>query len=107
MHLGHYYLLKGNTVLQRAPDGTVVLSQPLKHWYGKAREIFEQAAQLDRAANERQRAEQARRGTNLARVRDVGDFKIYWNLGLINARLGNNDDAVTAYEYMQIGRAHV
>lgn len=101
VHLGHYYALKGNSVLQRTPDKTVVLSQPLKHWYGKALAVLNRAAELDRAANQRHRAHQVQLGQDPAGVPDVGNYKIYWNSGVINARLGNYNDALAAYTYMR------
>jgi len=101
VHLGHYYVLKGNAVLQRSPDGAVMLLQPLKHWYGKALEVLTRAAELDHQANARHHAEQTRLGKKPEEITDIGNFEIYWNLGVISARLNNHKEALAAYEYMR------
>ncbi len=101
VQLGHYYVLKGSTVLQRAPDGTVTQTQPLKHWYGKAIEDLTRAAQLDCAANVRYQEQERRLGRPTDQIRDIGNFNIYWNIGAIEVQLQNYEAALRAYHTMR------
>jgi protein O-mannosyl-transferase len=101
LHLGAYYRIKGDTLAQRAPDGSLVPSPASMPWYQKSVDVLEDAIPLDHEFNEDNRRKEIQRGRNPNLIPDIGNHEIYWNLGLSCMRLGKYDRALEAYLYMR------
>jgi len=101
LHLGAYYRIKGDTLAQRAPDGTLIPTPASLPWYQKSADALARAVPLDRDFNEDNRRKEFRRGRKPEEIPDIGNHEIYWNLGLSDMRLGNLQGALEAYLYMR------
>ncbi len=101
LHLGAYYRIKGDTLAQRAPDGTLIPTAASAPWYQKSAEALARAVPLDREFNDDNRRKELKRGRKPEDIPDIGNHEIYWNLGLSDMRLGNYQGALDAYVYMR------
>ncbi|MCG3149708.1 MAG: hypothetical protein PCFJNLEI_03173 [Verrucomicrobiae bacterium] len=101
LHLGAYYRIKGDLLAQRAADGTLVPSPASVPWYQKSADTLARAVPLDTEFNTDNRTKELKRGRKAEEIPDIGNHEIYWNLGLSHMRLGNHDEALRAYLYMQ------
>jgi tetratricopeptide (TPR) repeat protein len=101
LHLGAYYRIKGDTLAQRAADGTLIPSPASIPWYQKSAATLARAVPLDREFNDDNRQKELKRGRKPEDIPDIGNHEIYWNLGLSLMRLGNHDEALHAYLYMR------
>lgn len=101
LHLGAYYRIKGDTLAQRAPDGTLIPTAQSIPWYQKSTEILARAVPLDREFNEDNRRKELRRGRKPEQIPDIGNHEIYWNLGISHMRLSQLQPALEAYMYMR------
>jgi len=52
LHLGAYYRIKGDTLAQHAPDGTLVSTAQSLPWYQKSVEALSAAVPLDHEFND-------------------------------------------------------
>jgi hypothetical protein len=87
LELGIYYEAKAAAL--RPPGDDAV-------WYRKAADVLAEAARLDRVANEENRRRQVARGKRPSEVPDIGNQSIYYHLGLVHARLSEQDQALAA-----------
>ncbi len=101
LHLGAYYQLKGDALAQQAPDGSLIATPASMEWYRKSVEVLRRAVPLDKEFNDDNRQKEIKRGRNPDLIQDIGNHEIYWNLGLSNMRLGQQQDAIEAYLYMR------
>ncbi|HUK83593.1 MAG TPA: tetratricopeptide repeat protein [Verrucomicrobiae bacterium] len=101
LHLGAYYRIKGDTLAQRGPDGTLTPTAASMPWYQKSAEALARAVPLDRAFNDDNHNKELKRGRKPEEIPDIGNHEIYWNLGLSYMRLGNYPGALEAYQYMR------
>lgn len=100
LHLGAYYRIKGDTLAQRAPDGSLIATPASIEWYRKSCEVLAKAVPLDREFNDDNRRKEINRGRKPETIQDIGNHEIYWNLGLSHMRLGQQQQALDAYIYM-------
>ncbi|MDD2763810.1 MAG: DUF1736 domain-containing protein [Opitutaceae bacterium] len=93
--LGLYYRLKGEFLDQR--------SQPAeaKRFYQKSVDILQRAREVDRWINQASRQASLRRGRPGAELADVGNYRIYLQLGQTRLRLGDWAEAEAAGRYAQ------
>lgn len=101
LHLGAYYRLKGDSLAQQAPDGSLIATPSSMEWYRKSVEVLRKAVPLDREFNDDNRKKELKRGRKPETIQDIGNHEIYWNLGLSNMRLGQQQEAIDAYLYMR------
>ena len=101
LHLGAYYRIKGDTLSQRAPDGTLVTTAQSMPWYQKSVEALSKAVPLDHAFNDDNRAKELRRGRKPEQIPDIGNHEIYWNLGLSYMRMSQYQQALDSYIAMR------
>jgi tetratricopeptide (TPR) repeat protein len=101
LHLGAYYRIKGDTLAQRAPDGTLLPTAASAVFYQKSADALTKAVPVDRAFNTDNRQKELRRGKTDDQIPDIGNHEVYWNLGLSYMRLGKYDEALDAYLYMR------
>ena len=101
LHLGAYYRIKGDLLAQKGADGTLIPSPASVPWYQKSAATLARAVPLDVDFNDDNRRKELKRGRKLEEIPDIGNHEIYWNLGLSHMRLGNHDEALRAYYYMQ------
>jgi tetratricopeptide (TPR) repeat protein len=101
LHLGAYYRIKGDTLAQRAPDGTIMPTPASMPWYQKSVEALSQAVPLDHEFNDDNRAKELKRGRNPNQIPDIGNHEIYWNLGLSYMRMSQYQQALDAYLAMR------
>jgi hypothetical protein len=101
LHLGAYYRIKGDTLAQRGPDGSLIITPESRLWYEKSVAVLSRAVPLDREFNEDNRRKELRRGKRPEQIQDIGNHEIYWNLGLSHMRLSQYQEALDAYLYMR------
>jgi tetratricopeptide (TPR) repeat protein len=101
LHLGAYYRIKGDTLAQRAPDGSLIPTPASLPWYQKSVDVLQRAAPLDHEFNDDNRRKELKRGRKPETIQDIGNHEIYWNLGLSLMRLGQHQAAFDAYVYMR------
>ncbi len=101
LHLGAYYRIKGDTLAQHAPDGSLIPSTNSIPWYQKSVEALEKAVPLDHEFNDDNRAKELKRGRNPDQIPDIGNHEIYWNLGLSYMRMSQYAPALKAYFAMR------
>jgi len=101
LHLGAYYRIKGDTLAQRAPDGTLVPTANSMPWYQKSVEALAKAVPLDHEFNDDNRRKELKRGRKPDQIPDIGNHEIYWNLGLSYMRMSQYQPALDAYTAMR------
>jgi protein O-mannosyl-transferase len=101
LHLGTYYRIKGDKLLQRVGAGTFAISGQSAQYYRKAVETLLRAVDLDHQFNNIQREKDLRRGRRPDQIHDVGNHEIYFHLGLTYQRLSQYDNALQAFLYMR------
>jgi len=74
--VGSYYVIKGDTLAARTPEGDVVATEPARAWYGRCVDVLERARALDHEP----------------------DLELYNNLSLAYVRLGRFDQALGTYQ---------
>ncbi len=99
--LGKSYRIKGDSLAQRNADGKLIPSPASREWYQKSASTLERAVVLDRESNQDNRNNELKRGRPPQDIPDIGNDKIYRDLGLAHARLGNHAKALEAYQYMR------
>ena len=93
--LGMYYRLKGDFLTQRGQPGEA------GRFYRKSVDILLRAQAVDRWVNEASHRASLRRGRPVDELTDVGNFRIYLQLGQSYLQLGNWAGAETAGRYAQ------
>jgi tetratricopeptide (TPR) repeat protein len=93
--LGMYYRLKGDFLTQRGQPGEA------GRFYRKSVDILLRAQAVDRWANEASHRASLRRSRPVDELADVGNFRIYLQLGQSYLQLGNWTGAETAGRYAQ------
>ena len=93
--LGMYYRLKGDFLSQRGQPGEA------GRFYRKSVDILLRAQAVDRWANEASHRASLRRGRPADELADVGNFRIYLQLGQSYLQLGNWAGAEAAGRYAQ------
>ncbi len=101
LHLGAYYRLKGDTLAQRSPDGTLVPTAQSLPWYQKSVEALAKAVPLDHDFNDDNRRKELKRGRKPDQIPDIGNHEIYWNLGISYMRMSQYQQALDAYTAMR------
>ena len=101
LHLGAYYRIKGDVLAQRAPDGSILVTEAALPWYQKSVDVLMRAIPMDRAFNEDNRRKELARGRKAEDIVDVGNAEIYSNIGLTQLRLNNYQAALNAYADMR------
>ncbi|MGH7176216.1 MAG: hypothetical protein ACREJC_02445 [Tepidisphaeraceae bacterium] len=101
MHLGMYYGKKGESLCQREPDGTPVLTPAARPWYRKSVEALERGMVIDRAFNATNRAKELARGTRPQDIGDAGLNQIYDFAGTSYLRLGDYNASLQNYAYFR------
>ncbi len=101
LHLGAYYRIKGDLFAQHGSDGSLILTPASQPWYQNSADMLARAVPLDQAFNNDNRQKELKRGRKPEDIPNIGNHEIYWNLGLSEARLGKNLDALNAYLYMR------
>ena len=101
LHLGAYYRIKGDTLAQRAPDGSLVATAQSLPWYQKSVEALSKAVPLDHEFNDDNRTKELKRGRRPDQIPDIGNHEIYWNLGLSYMRMSQYQQALDAYLAMR------
>lgn len=81
--LGRYYRLKGDFLIRRNEPAAAA------HFFRQAVAILERARAVDRWANEAAHRAEVRRGRKPGDLADVGNYRIYLELGLARLRLGD------------------
>ena len=97
LHLGAYYRIKGDTLAQHAPDGSLVPTAASMPWYQKSVEALAKAVPLDHEFNDDNRSKELKRGRRPDQIPDIGNHEIYWNLGLSYMRMSQYQSALAAY----------
>ncbi|HVT90251.1 MAG TPA: hypothetical protein VHD56_15475 [Tepidisphaeraceae bacterium] len=100
LHLGMYYLMRGDTFVQMMPNGDVTVPPEAQICYRNAITVLEKGSLVDRAFNEINRTKQILRGDNPDNITDVGLAPIYNTLGMAYARMRIFDDAFKRFQYM-------
>lgn len=90
LHLGAYYRIKGDLLVQTDPNAA-------RSWYQKSIEALKSAVVSDQAFNADNRNKELARGRAPDQIPDIGNQEIYANLGVGYMRLGQYQDAVNAY----------
>jgi tetratricopeptide (TPR) repeat protein len=93
--MGLYYRLKGTLLQQR---GEAAAAQG---YFLKAVAVLEQARAVDRWVNQASREKSLRAGKPEAEIRDVGNYRVYVQLGMAYLLAGENAEAEQAGRYMQ------
>jgi len=93
--LGMYYRLKGDFLNQRGQPGEA------GRFYQKSVDILLRAQEVDHWVNEASHRASLRRGRPAEELADVGNFRIYLQLGQSCLQLGNWAGAETAGRYAQ------
>lgn len=101
LHLGAYYRIKGDKLLQRVNAGTFAVSEQSAQYYRKAIDALLQAVNLDQQFNKTQWEKDLRRGRRPEEIRAVGNQEIYFHLGLTYLRLSEYDKALQAFLQMR------
>ena len=101
LHLGTYYRIKGDKLLQRVNAGTFAVSEQSAQYYHKAIDTLLQAVNLGQQFNKTQREKELRRGRRPEEICDVGNQEIYFQLGLAHLRLYEYDKALQAFLQMR------
>ena len=101
LHLGTYYHIKGDKLLQRVGTGAPEISGESAQYYLKAVQTLLQAVNLDHQFNKMQREKDLRRGRSPDQIRDVGNQEIYLHLGLTYLQLSQYDNALQSLLYMR------
>jgi tetratricopeptide (TPR) repeat protein len=101
LHLGAYYRIKGDTLAQHAPDGTLVPIPQSLPWYQKSVDALAKAVPLDHEFNDDNRNKELKRGRRSDQIPDIGNHEIYWNLGLSYMRMSQYQQALDAYLAMR------
>jgi protein O-mannosyl-transferase len=101
LHLGAYYRIKGDTLAQHAPDGSIVSTPASMPWYQKSVEALVAAVPLDHEFNDDNRNKELKRGRSPDQIPDIGNHEIYWNLGLSYMRMSQYQQALDAYFAMR------
>jgi tetratricopeptide (TPR) repeat protein len=90
LHLGAYYRIKGDLLVQTDPNAARSL-------YQKSIETLNYAVLSDQAFNADNRNKELARGRLSDQIPDIGNQEIYANLALGYMRLGQYQDALNAY----------
>jgi tetratricopeptide (TPR) repeat protein len=99
--IARYYLNKGD-LLTRRVDATMNSVPPEgAKAYERSAEALERARDMDRAVNSASRVSRIQRGVKTEDIMDVGNFRIYQNLGVAYLRLRRFDDAAQAFKDMR------
>jgi len=93
--LGLYYRLKGEFLDQRGQPAEA------KRFYQKSVDILHRARGIDRWINRASHQASLRRGRPAAELADVGNYRIYLQLGQTRLRLGDWAEAEAAGRYAQ------
>jgi tetratricopeptide (TPR) repeat protein len=93
--LGLYYGVKGEFLNLRGQ------ASEARRFYRKAIDILYRAREVDRWVNETSHQASIRRGRAAADLPDVGNYRIYLQLGLTCMRLGDYAEAEAASRYLQ------
>ncbi|HEX4128583.1 MAG TPA: hypothetical protein VHZ24_00985 [Pirellulales bacterium] len=99
--VARYYLSRGDAQTRRVDPTMQTLPLNAKLSYERSAEALEQARGMDREVNRASRESRLGRGVPINDVLDVGNFRIYQNLGVAYLRLQHFDDAVQAFNDMQ------
>jgi tetratricopeptide (TPR) repeat protein len=99
--IARYYLNKGDTLTKRVDPTMQQLPDNAKQAYERSAEALERARDMDRAVNTASRKARLERGVETENIMDVGNFRIYQNLGVAYLRLRRLDDAVQAFKDMR------
>jgi len=90
LHLGAYYRIKGDILVQKNPNAARV-------WYQKSVDTLNEATVSDHAFNADNFKKELARGRSPDQIPDIGNQEIYSNLGLAYTRLGEYQQALNAY----------
>lgn len=104
LHLGMYYAEMGKILSGGLDPGTnpqQPLSPEARAWYQKSVDILKRAIPIDRAFNDLNRRKEMTRWKNLNEIPDAGLAPVYQFLGEQQLRLGQLDDALESYRYVQ------
>jgi hypothetical protein len=100
--VARYYLLLGDLLARSADPKMERMAPEAMAAYARGAASLERARDMDRAVNRKSREDRERRGMSDDKIIDVGNFRIYQNLGVIYMRLGKLPEAGAALEYMQM-----
>ena len=103
LHLGMYYAEMGKIVnggLELNPPQQT-LTPEARAWYQKSADILKRAVPIDRAFNDLNRRKEMGRWKNLNEIPDAGLAPVYLILGETQMRLGEFDDALESFRYVQ------
>jgi tetratricopeptide (TPR) repeat protein len=101
VHLGAYYRIKGETIALRGQGGALLSAPEALPWYRKSIEALTNAIPPDLAFNDDNRKKELDRGIARDQIPDVGNPEVYSNLGLSYMRLGQYQDARSAFLHMR------
>ena len=95
--LSGLYLLRGDSLAPKDPDGAPQPDAASEGWYRKALATATRGVAIDEAQNERHRQAELARGTPPERIGLVGMADLYSNLGHIQLRLGQPQAALDTF----------
>jgi hypothetical protein len=96
VHLGAYLRIKGDVLQQAIPPPNSPLYKPeleadlmnrAYRCYEESAVVLESAKPLDDAFNMRNKRFELKRGKSEAEIADIGNYEIYWNLGIAYMRM--------------------
>ncbi|GEM_PF-932246 len=98
VHLGAYLRIKGDVLQQTIPPPNTPNYKPeieadilnrAYRCYEESASVLESAKPLDDAFNLRNRRFESRRGKSESEIADIGNYEIYWNLGIAYMRMAS------------------
>ncbi len=99
--IARYYLNKGDTLTRRVDPAMANVPPDAMQAYASSAEALERARDMDRAVNSASRVSRLERGVSTDDIMDVGNYRIYQNLGVAYLRLRRFDEAVQAFKDMR------
>jgi tetratricopeptide (TPR) repeat protein len=99
--VARYYLSRGDAQTRKVDPMMQNLPENAKVSYEHSAEALERAREMDQAVNQASRESRLARGVPTTEILDVGNFRIYQNLGVAYLRLRRFDDALQAFNDMQ------
>jgi hypothetical protein len=102
VHLGAYLRIKGDVLQQAIPPPNSPLYKPeleadliarAYRCYEESASVLESAKPLDDAFNARNKRFELKRGKSESEIADIGNYEIYWNLGIAYMRMAAIEQA--------------